>query len=418
MRNKLREQALPNELWAKVFTILAPASEDDAAAATFMHDYQQFHKLRLVCKQFQAIFQQQPELCSHMVVSGQASLVSAPSMLLWLSGNSSTIWSQGTVAIGALVGLICADSKLCKVDISHQRWVYNQLVVDTLPALTSLTSCRLGGQMHYEYVDVAPLKQLPKLSHVELSDGRFNNFQFLSHVTKVSFDHATVSADDFTPAPWACIGQLCELRVINSQVHKVHPQGLAGLTSLKVLECVHATISGHDDRHDLDIYLSLRFADEQLPRKGLTDLVCLSKVYLETAGMCTSGSGYIQMPGMLKHLTALQDLSIVTHSSVFCNSAFSQLSLLTQLVIRSAQDLTHDTDCRMHLGYIDWKSLHWLRNVEIGYFKFETRETIWELAELEHLDSICIQGNCADSEDTSCLAVKHHHTILKHITNV
>ena len=68
MPNELQEQALPNEVWAKVFSTLAAASEDDVAAAIYIEDYyhfyQQIHKLRLVCKQFQAILTERPELCS------------------------------------------------------------------------------------------------------------------------------------------------------------------------------------------------------------------------------------------------------------------------------------------------------------------------------------------------------------------
>ena len=97
---------LPLHIWSQVFAKLRPDNtvdtrrcesieDNDRVVNKLMTDQACYHRLKVVCKKFQQVFQEHPELSDDPLVTATTTKHLVPSILLWLQPVSRGGWPIG-----------------------------------------------------------------------------------------------------------------------------------------------------------------------------------------------------------------------------------------------------------------------------------------------------------------------------------
>jgi len=142
--------------------------------------YEQHHKLRLVCKHFNSLFQQFPQLSEDVWLRRGYPATCLRSLLDRMRRNSGSVVSLTSWRTHADV-LSCAvrhGVQLRKV-VLHEATAAN---VALLSALSTLQCCDLY-QPGQGALDLQPIGALKRLQRLRLVRGVFSNLRFAVHLT-------------------------------------------------------------------------------------------------------------------------------------------------------------------------------------------------------------------------------------------
>ncbi len=404
---------LSDGLWAAVFALVAPSpSSIDSPERTWTSSgaYSKFHQLRLVCKQFRAIFNQHARLSSHLVVFEQLASGLQSSPQSWLQNASSTVSTLEAQYDGPPVEelIVALAHSLRSLSIRS-----SQPPLHLLPALTNLTSCCICMTDHGVW-DLKALQTLPLLSDLHLQGQVvFVNLSVLPHLTKLRLADAQVSSyefeedggegDDIGDGECQFFHGLHTLFITDTYWAGSHAKGLCAFDTLECLYLHDSTVTAAEEANTVR---TSGVGDHlQLP-DGLAVLTRLTELHLDCGNI---HSDYMSFD-WLYTLVALQDLHLVcpyNSDGVTISRHFTMLQTLKTLYLSNSEDAGPSTCISLEF---DWGALQSLQRLSICNGSFSFCSNIVSLTQLEHLQYIhfcdCIPANLSSVEQLAVLAYK------------
>ena len=276
---------LSSDLLVRIFAQIKPqppsityqtnAHPDDIRNDTFHSEYINFHRIRLVCKQFKEAFDKDAQNSNHLLVHHRFPSKSLLGLLDWLQSNKLAVRSLEAncgepyieLALGALASPESILRNVCLMSTSAPT-------VELLPSFRSVTSCILA--LNYDAaVDLQPLQSLEGLKELHLQRGDlFSSLHAAHHLTALLITDTVVDSEISCP----CVFSLLELRVTNSRSGGLHSSGLSACTGLQDLKVDGCLIEAEqaDDRVDLYYRLHDIPSSNYSPDTAHT-LVCASR---------------------------------------------------------------------------------------------------------------------------------------------
>ena len=369
---------LSHELWAKVFANL------DAFAASD-ESYIQFHKLRLVSKQFGDIFQQNSYLSRGVRFHKSVTPEVLTSFLEWLSLKSTAVEKLAMVNSDSeyqdiILGALLSRPQRCCLDFFQGTFMTDTALI-LLASFDSLTSCNLELD-HDNCLDLAPLHALSHLKQLQLTTwGRFvSNLHTLSYLTSLILDDVQTDLAALSPV-CGFVSVLQTLQLSDSRV-RINP-GMTAFQKLKTLTFrSDIIVAGSAHIHE-DTGNAWQMVEDLLPQvptnmSALTSLTSLSVHTFLTAA--TPDLDWIY------HLQTLKELSLHFAEDMEICASLTCLSQLNRLVLTAE----HDSVCPESVWKLsfEWSRMSMLRELALIHCKFQVMENFKELALLPNLSKI------------------------------
>ncbi len=317
---------LSDELWSKIFLLVgsnAAHTRPDVMAtldydeAAILLEYRRFHHLRLACKRFNTIFQDQPGLSATILLSTK---LCVPSLLrrIQMAGASVqtlVLFCGSPFAELALAALSTAGPTMTTV-LACQ---VSDCLVPVLSAFTSLTTCNLNASGE-SAVDLSPLKALPSLCKLSLQQGHFVSIQAAAFL---SLEFARVQGGPHCPF----VHTLKQLHLRASSL-LLFRSSLSACTALQGLQCLGSAIKGGQGNEHLD----LRHDSVTALPLGLSLLTGLTSIkFLYEGQLMNSDPWHLSQ---ISTLTQLQSLELRKEDScIGLSKYFSSLQQLTKLSV-------------------------------------------------------------------------------------
>lgn len=102
---------LTNDLWAHIFSYVANHVSDKLGTAYYeapfallpRQEYSKLHCMRLVCKKFNHVFMEHPQLSAKLFLDAQFSVTASTSLLEWMQRDSTVV--EELLAVCGMAGL-------------------------------------------------------------------------------------------------------------------------------------------------------------------------------------------------------------------------------------------------------------------------------------------------------------------------
>ena len=227
--------ALTDDLWAHDFAHLDELfvhDHTDSNLRSFIDigldkEIQQLLTLRLVCKRFRCLSEQQTH---RFTLPQRFSMEALPNLLNWLrhsqmSLNRFETTCQSTIADIVLGAMIALQSPIKFVDIFAA-----QPSLQLLSAFHTLETCALSS-LEEETLDLLPLQNLPHLTKINLSSGPFTGLEQLTGLTFLGIK----DTDVFSAKDCRFVSSLRCLDLSECTLHGLHQQGLSVCSNLEHL---------------------------------------------------------------------------------------------------------------------------------------------------------------------------------------
>ncbi len=236
--------AVPADVW---LTIVTPSS----GLLDFIgsESYKRYHKLRLVCKHFNSLFQRFPQLSEDIwLLQGYPATV-LPSLLSWMQRNSGSIasltsWRKQTDVLSCAVQHAVQLRKV----VLRQATAANVALLSALSTMQCCELCRPGP----ETLDLQPIRALMGLQRLKLCYGLFSNLQFAAHLTILEI----VSAQASSASACQSVTSLRELVLSRGRLTGLHRLGVSACTSLqKLIGIAGSFVSADSDTDGLDLHV-------------------------------------------------------------------------------------------------------------------------------------------------------------------
>ncbi len=386
---------LSDDLWARIFsfTKTKPTSADGLIQylhpthATRVRRHQEFHKLRLVCKRFQLIFEEHVDLSSCLFLDESNVTERLPSALQWLQRCHNSveyvIMACGTPVADVVLGaLVSPESKLstavlCKLSRS---------AILVLSTFTSLKFCELIAP-HDTALDVGPLHALSCLSTLHLKAGSFRGVGHLAHLSSLHLSEAVAWAQANQLAPNTTVipvplEALQKLSLTWSKLLGPQAHGLSAFTSLQSLKCHCSTI---ETDNISDCMCTMANYRTHLP-SNLAALACLTRVCLVIRSRVYGTfqlHGVQAIPGLV-HL----DLSFLSKCRIEFDKGFTCLSKLKTLSVSGPGH--KDINCTFAL-MTPWESMLSLEEVRFSAQELQFGENMLGLSKLPHIKCLFLR---------------------------
>ena len=247
-------QQLSTDVWAKIFAYLKPQKDST------VHSYEDIHEqvgvpwaqteqiLRSVCKRFDEVFKQHPQLYSNLWLSRFVHARALPGLLAYIGFHSAAI-SQVALACNTpfkeavLAALVCHKAPMTTVLLNR----VDGRGVELIAAVPSITTCVLSASTHE--VSLGPLKSLPNLQQLQL--GAYGN-DHISRFTDVDAAAVRLTQLSLTMCHATCahgcecVTSLVALSVSFSNFERFHERGVSACSRLISLECRCSIIGAVD----------------------------------------------------------------------------------------------------------------------------------------------------------------------------
>ena len=401
---------LSDDIWAKIL-VHVEGGVGDGLALRYDEPYSlykaqaEYYRLRLVCRKFDQLFRHQGQLCRGLALPVCITDEMLQNLEAWLREHSSYVRNLaaycGSPGLDAAIEFLAGSPpKLASVFLCD----CSNSALNKLSVFTSLTTCELvepQGSM----LDLAPLQPLANLQKLILTEGLFTTTQLPPHLTNLTLSHASMTAAE----QCSCVTSLKKLRLFESQLIGLHPDGIAACSAVELLTCVQGQIHAGMGHLRLDCSHDLPF---NVP-PGLSSLNRLKSLSLAIAstGAMLPGVGPLGEPqyghdlSCLQGLTSLEELSV--HSffdDVFLPSRVTDLHKLSVLSLSVAPNEGGD-EAPCVILHVDWPALQMLKSLCIDAPAFACGRSIVGLATAKQLAHIT-WGHSApyDAESTKCFA--------------
>lgn len=175
--------SLTPELWAKVFAHLQEPPKYEGSWDDQIQKQHQaaVHQLKLVCKQFRNVYASHTGLVQRLHLCRDFSVTSLPTLLAWLQQGKGSVHMftspcEGQLVYAVLAGLAASQPRMTMIDC-----VLDAFSLSLVASFTNLQKCAIW-RPEGEYLDLAPLRVLPRLSHL-LLQGHFEQLHHLAALT-------------------------------------------------------------------------------------------------------------------------------------------------------------------------------------------------------------------------------------------
>ncbi len=268
---------LSSDLLVRIFTQIKPEppsiryQTDARPDETFHSEYINFHRLRLVCKQFKEAFDEDSHNSDHPLLHHRFSSKSLLGLLDWLQRNKLAVRSFEAscgepyieLASGALASPESVLRKVCLISTSAPT-------VELLSSFRSITSCILALD-HAAEIDLQPFQSLEGLKALHLQRGDlFSSLHAAHHLTALLITDTVVDSEIDCP----CVSSLLDLQVKNSRLSGLHSRGLTACTGLQDLTLDGCLIEAEQADDRVDLYYRVHNAPSSIT--ALTQLTHLS----------------------------------------------------------------------------------------------------------------------------------------------
>lgn len=233
---------LSSDLWAKVFGVLAEevrsaTNGDDASTKEALSRQADLHKLRLVCKQFNTIFQAYDSLSSTLVLKLGVANESRASLLQWARNNAQSVkalcaecgYPKGRGNMAAtqqgLAPCIVDDFFSCSIGRSPP----------SITTFSFLTECTLST-LTTHLTDLTVLQTAMVLPKLTLKYGEFAFEAMPSHLTSLSLHKAELGLLYGASKTIYLEDSLEKLQMYKSHL-ALHPKEISAYHALQELHC-------------------------------------------------------------------------------------------------------------------------------------------------------------------------------------
>ena len=357
---------------------------------------QQFYRLPGVCRRFNSIIRQSPNLHAMLYIKDSFRGIHLHNLCAYIARDCSSVQKMVGMcgspyveaALTALLSHEDGPSKLTTLDLSASvRKGFCQLYDTVLLLVTqfsSLTACALdvnstlaNGQQ-YSF-DLGALNALPHLAWLELSHGNFTSLQAASHLTYLSLMSCQVKCG-------ADCGFASSLVVLYLTAGVVladfHTHGICACCSLCELECEDSEILAGTPAESLR-----NIGDEALEIPS--SLACLTNLTSIQFDHVDRSNVKVQF-GWLSHLPSLRYIRIDFDMMVAeFPESLSTLSNLTRLDVSGEGEINFS---------VDWARLVSLKELHIGPGQVRFTETVAHLPCLARLRVVAL-FYCVGSSD-------------------
>ena len=379
-----------------------------AGTQNFDQEVQHFHALPCVCKLFQSIFDDQPDLYSALSLGEHLDCKHLSGLYHWAQKHGHSVehllaLSGSPYLEAALTALQSNKSqhepaRLTTLCIAHTRFSDYELrpvsdaAVVLLTPFTSLVSFTLdaGGNAQSPCFNLYALQGLPLLSRLSLTGGTYQEIEAAEHLTHLSIHNS--HADCFEECK--CVSSLIELSLTDAGLQNLHAQGICACSRLQVLKCIRGFVNAVNSVESMAF---CRDSDPLVPN-SLSLLTCLTQ--LEVFYIKHSIDFEV---GWLAQLPFLQCLRVTldVHVAHFPEQ-LSVLTHLTQLQVSNNVPGAH-----MHFA-VDWARLAMLQSLWIGS-QATFSQPLTSLVLLSQLRTICfvLSGDTAAQTATQIASLAH-----------
>ena len=255
-------ESLSADLWAAIFLHLQPKLDGTFLSGLhipwqFPGEVRLFYELRTVCLKFEKAFSQNPQLYSTLGVERNLEGQHLLDMISWIKqyGDtleglmSTTAASWLDVTLTALLALqspghLSRLSTLCTVGLTPPLL---PLVAQFRSIATFYLDCtpRDGSQGWPNELSLSPFESLP---HLTLRTLKAQHLEAAQHLTFLELHESQATCS----APSACVLTLLQLRVGESTLTGLHPEGVAACCNLLCLSSNNGYLSAMDAANDMD----------------------------------------------------------------------------------------------------------------------------------------------------------------------
>jgi len=384
------------EIRAQILCLLGSgvAEETDLMYLSTKYTFSQqasFYRLRLVCKRFNDVFLEYPDLCRHLVFRQQQANTLNPSLVAWLKRYHTSV--QTLAAYCGNSALIHLLDMLASNKNRLQSVLVQNYLGGPLPSfapfahLTTLEVVAPGDDIF----DLSTLQLSKSLQTLIMQIGTFETQSLPPNLTYLYLAGSELMCYNNC----SCVTSLTRLKLLgNSCLYGLHHQGLA-CHALEGLTCLESYVTAMDvDRSMIFNHNMFRMP---LGLSALTSLRCFDATIATTSTLTLDA---------FCELTSLQDLKVhVRGASLWANSGVSQLSMLTSLTLLASAE-NKEVGVRF---FMEWLGMQALQVLDISCDEFSFGSDILSLVKLESLRQVNIfSGRPYDDESAAFFAALVH----------
>ena len=392
---------LSAEIWGCIFGRLKPEFTEGKVLSghySLTECVQEFYELPRVCKRFNSIIRQSPNLHTVLFVHKSIRGSDLRSMCAYIARHCSSV-QKGAAECGSpymeapLTALLSHEdgpSKLTTVDWSaNMAGGYCQLydsVLLLVTQFTCLTACALSvnetlaNEQPYSF-DLGALKALPHLAWLELGNGNFASLEAAAHLTYLSLSSCNVNCG----ADCGFVSSLVDLYSSAAVIEDFHTHGISACCCLRKLDFADSEILAGTPAESMRTIRGEAFETPSSFAR-LTNLTCIEFYHPDRSGVDAQF-------GWLSQLPSLRCIGIdVAEMSVEFPESLSTLSNLTCLRVQGRFN-------KVQIKFsVEWARLVSLEMLEIVSGQVRFTQTLAQLSCLARLRKVKLL-HCVGSLD-------------------
>ncbi len=384
------------ELWAQIISLLlfGVAEETEMRFLSPNRTFSQqasFYRLRLVCKRFNEVFLEYPDLCRGLVFRQQQADTLSPSLVTWLKRYHASVQTlaayRGNSALIQLLEMLSSSKNHLQSVLLQNHYCGPLPSFAPFDHLTTLEVVAPGDGPF----DLSTLQFSKSLQTLIMEDGTFETESLPPNLTYLYLAGSKLTSYEGC----SCVTSLSRLSLVHSSLLGLHSQGLLACHALERLTCLESCITA------MDMQQLLMFNNNSfilpLGLSALTSLRCFDATIASTSTLTLDA---------FCELTSLQDLTVrVCGASLWANSGLSQLSMLTSLTLLAC---SANQNAGVQL-VTEWLGMHALQVLDISCDYFSFGRDILGLVKLESLRQVNIMsGRPCDRKSFAFFAALAH----------
>ena len=299
---------LPDELWVKILSHLAPERELElhtGSLENLAQDQRNLYRLRSVCSKLNKLFLEFPKLPSCLILEWRERPVCTPSLLAWLRHHSCCVETvmidSGTPALEMVPGALVTQPQHLKSLALGQSQESNLRMAASFASLATLG---LSAADSSNNCDISALQALPHLHTLSLCMGEFCSKELPKGLLSLQLEDVVLDLEE----PTTCMVPLQNLKVIRSHLMSAHSDGILGCTTLQELYLDRGSIESSYISNDNDVNM-IEFGKCYDGRFRCPDLSALK--FMRVLYVNASGS-FNNQPIDWGHLYCLPSLQVLT----------------------------------------------------------------------------------------------------------
>ena len=371
---------LPNELWLKILSHLAPERDLELHTVSLKklaQDQRNLLRMRSVCSRLNKLFLEFPKLSSCLIVESRLHPVCTPSLLAWLRCHSccveTVMTERGAPALEMVLGALLTQPQHLKTLALGPS---QESDLRMAACFTSLATLGFSASDPGHDFDISVLQALPHLRTLSLYMGEYCTKELPEGLLSLRLEDANLDLVE----PTTCVVPLQSLKVVHSIFSGIHSDGILAYTTLQELYLYNSSIDG-SYTSDGKIVEFGRCGHESYSCPDLSPLKFLRVLYMNASGhnepidwVCMYCLSSLQ--ALTLHSTT-QDLKI--------DQKFTMLSKLTTLkLIGASWPYAHQVVVSVAIN-VSWSAMSSLQNICVESDRLQFGPNMLELLQVSSL---------------------------------